>query len=109
MFLRWVATALLAFFFGHFLAKYPAANHGENWTGKEIIVKDDSVEVQSVGPDGAPIEIRVKEIIHTVRSEKDGRVQLDNRGEPGWLDKNDAVLIVNAPLFFTTRIGESAR
>ncbi len=74
------------------------------WAGKEIIAKRSGVKVNRTEPDGTSKQIKLKSIVDKVRSEKDGWLGVDNNGEPGWLDKNDVVLIRDAPVYFTDRI-----
>jgi tetratricopeptide (TPR) repeat protein len=75
-----------------------------NWVGKKVIVKYSGVRVAFTEPDGNRRFIKNKNIVQEVRSEVDGWLEVGNDGDPGWLDKNDVVLLNEAPAYFAKRI-----
>jgi tetratricopeptide (TPR) repeat protein len=104
MFRRTFVTSCLALLSTLALAIGFGRADDKSWTGKNVIIKRPGVTVQFTDADGSPQQTRIRNIIQTVRSEKDGWLEVGNSGDAGWLNKDDVVLIDEAPEFFTSQI-----
>jgi Flp pilus assembly protein TadD len=104
MFRRWITFGSLGLFAVHFSCAGLAKADDKNWLGKDVIVKNNNVKVNFSDQNGARRQIASKNIVQKVRSEVDGWLEVGNDGEPGWFDKDDVVLIDDAPAYFTTLI-----
>lgn len=99
-----ILVAVLAILVSQSINAAPVRADEQNWVGKRVIVKNNGVRVAFTDPDGGRWLIPSKNIVQEVRSEVDGWLEVGNDGDPGWFDKNDVVLLDQAPGYFTARI-----
>jgi tetratricopeptide (TPR) repeat protein len=85
-------------------ASVAAAQQG--WVGKTIITKKDDIKIGHTGEDGRQIYIgELDGINYKVLGDKDGWLQVnDGRGNTGWFDKADALLLDDAIEYLSARI-----
>jgi hypothetical protein len=87
----------------------PADDNG--WVGQRAMVKHSGVKVVYTEPNGSRVETKIKGIVQTVRSEKDGWLEVGNNGEPGWVDKDEMEsfsLAVNKAVYDSGRLTSSS-
>ena len=82
----------------------------KSWVGKTILVKKNGIKIGKTGDDGKQVYVAtLTNIDYRVLGEQDGRIKVnDGRGEEGWFDKADAVLLEDAVGYFTDRIRQNA-
>ncbi len=76
----------------------------QNWVDKLIIAKRNDVKVNYTEPNGVQRQVPSKNIVQRVRSTQNGWLEVGNDGDPGWFNKEDVVLLDQAPAYFTGRI-----
>ncbi len=101
---RTLLASCLTFLSVLFLATGFSRAEDKTWAGKKVIIKRPGVTVQFTDANGNPQQTRIRNIIQTVRSEKDGWLEVGNSGDSGWLNKDDVVLLEEAPDFFASQI-----
>lgn len=76
-----------------------------SWAGKKIMLKQPSVRIHGV-PDRDPVhEIGpLSGMVFKVEAEADGWLRVRHRGNAGWFPKDQAVLLEEAPAFFSAKI-----
>ncbi len=94
----------LTVFVCHLVLAGAARADDQNWVDKLIIVKRNDVKVSYTEPNGVQRQVPSKNIVQRVRSTQNGWLEVGNDGEPGWFNKNDVVLLDEAPAYFTTQI-----
>jgi tetratricopeptide (TPR) repeat protein len=104
MFRRSILLTVLALVTSLSLSTNPLRADDKNWTGKKVIIKRPGVTVHYTAADGTPMEARIRNIIQAVRSEKDGWLEVGNGGDPGWLNRDEVILLDDAPEYFTNQI-----
>ena len=83
----------------------PATADDKSWDGKRIVVKKAGLKLSYTEPDGKRVEsATLTESFYTVVKEKDGWLFLRHQGQEGWLLKSEAVLVEDAPAYFSERI-----
>ena len=76
-----------------------------SWVGKTIIVKKDGIKIGYTEANGRRVDVAtLREKDYTVLKDESGWIVVRDRGGDGWLDKADAVLLDEAPAFFTEKI-----
>lgn len=93
--LMWAWCALLA------IPGFASAQ--ETWVGKVVLVKRSGIQIGRTGKDGKPIYLdTLTEPNYVVSKEQDGWIKVRTRRRiEGWFSKNDAVLLEQAPAYFT--------
>jgi tetratricopeptide (TPR) repeat protein len=82
---------------------------GGSWAGKPILLKKPGGKLAaSPGGRGKPIAT-LDDIEYVVRREKDGWVEVRQRGTTGWLKKERAVLLGDAVAHFTDRLRQDGK
>lgn len=104
MFRGQLTIGILTLLVGQPFLAGPAKADDQNWVDKLVIVKRKDVKVSYTEPNGAQKQITSKNIVQRVRSTQDGWLEVGNDGEPGWFNKDDVVLLDDAPTYFTSRI-----
>jgi tetratricopeptide (TPR) repeat protein len=92
------------------IAAASSAAAQETWVGKTIIIKKPGVKIGHTGEDGRQVYVGELYLLHyKVRGEKEGWLQVNGgRGNTGWFDKADAVVLEDAVGYFTERIRQNA-
>jgi tetratricopeptide (TPR) repeat protein len=87
-----------------------AAIAQEKWDGKTIIVKKAGIKIGYSGADGKQEFVGELAGVHyPVLADSDGWLKVkDERGNIGWFDKTDAVLLDNAVAHFSERIRQNS-
>jgi tetratricopeptide (TPR) repeat protein len=107
--LRWITIGILAIGVCFLACERSAQADDTQLVGKEVIFKTNQGQITVTNPDGTSKLIRRSSIFQKVLAEKDGRLQIDNGGTPGWVDKNDIVEISAAPAYISERIRKNPK
>src|SRR5205823_5479791 len=86
------------------LAFNQGTDKAKSWTGKVALTRELATTFVYTNESGESVEDAVKEMMFTVLSEKDGKLQVRQGGVTGWVKKDDAVLLDDAVSFFTERV-----
>jgi tetratricopeptide (TPR) repeat protein len=77
-----------------------------SWKGKTVILTRAGVELQ--GPEGVKIAPNTagvaKDVAFRVLKDTDGRLRISSRRQDGWIAQKDAVLLDQAPTYFTRQV-----
>jgi tetratricopeptide (TPR) repeat protein len=92
------------------LAAASAAGAQQSWVGKTIFTKKNGIKIGPTGDDGKQVYVaELTSINYKVLGDKDGWLQVnDGRGNTGWFDTADAVVLDDAPAFFSERLRQNA-
>jgi tetratricopeptide (TPR) repeat protein len=80
----------------------------ENWIGQKVVVTHNHVKFKSTDK-GKGDTIPVSDLIFLVLDEKPTTIKVRYRGQEGWVDKADVVLLGNALNLFSERIRKNPR
>ena len=87
------------------LIAHSATADDKSWDGKRIVVKKAGLKISYTQPDGRRVEsATLTESFYNVVKEQGGWLFLRHQGQEGWLLKTEAVLVEDAPAYFTERI-----
>jgi Tfp pilus assembly protein PilF len=79
-------------------------NRGGSWVGKKIIPTKSQVSLHFTGSDGRDADTPLDQSVHTVLADQGGKVKVRQRGIDGWVEKDDVVLVEQAPAYFSERL-----
>jgi len=83
------------------LAVASASAAQESWVGKWIIMKKNGVEIRTTPKGVGESYAKLTFLSYVVRGEMNGELQVnDGRGNIGWFDKEDAVVLDDAVAYF---------
>src|SRR5262249_39367472 len=80
------------------------ADDKKNWTGKKVMAKTGPPKIGF----GKVVVGTVREAVMTVLADKNGKLKVRSGGVTGWFKKSDAVLLEDAPAYFTGAIRTNA-
>lgn len=99
------SVSLLLLFAAPLLAQNPS------WEGKTILVKRTGIDIGHVDAKGKDVVTdTIDEISYKVLNEEDGWIRIKTaRGKYGWFLRDDAVLLEDAPAYFTKKIQQNPK
>jgi len=99
------SQALMALGFCLALNAVIARADDASWVGKKVMLKKSGVKIDRAERGGKRAEIgELIDLAYTVIKEDGGLIAVRDRGQEGWFDRHDAVLLQDAPAYFTGRI-----
>lgn len=103
--LRLCAFLVAACTLGYSLSVPVARADDKSWLGKKIMPKKSGLKLTYTEPDGRRTEVsELKRLVYTVLLEHNNWLALRELSGEGWLDKSDAVLVQEAPAYFSEQI-----
>jgi tetratricopeptide (TPR) repeat protein len=99
---RYAILALVAIFG---LNSLHAAEKAASWVGKRVIPKSRVTSLYELDTEGKGTPVReVQGLAFTVRKDSQGWLLIWDTDRDGWIKKSEAVLIEDAPAYFTSRL-----
>ena len=92
---------------GFWLGLGAVVSHADDasWVGKKVMLKKTGVKIDRAERGGKRAEVgELKDLVYTVIKQNAGGIAVRDRGQEGWLDRDNAVLLQDAPQYFTERI-----
>jgi tetratricopeptide (TPR) repeat protein len=84
-----------------------AADGDASWVGKKVITKKGEVQLTLSDKDGRQVQVgKTRDPVVVVLKEQDGWLWVRSGGVKGWFARTEAVLLEDAPAYFTERIRE---
>lgn len=95
--------SVLVWFVGGFAAVAHAGS--DSWAGKTIILKRNGNKIGNSDDNGNQVYVaKLTSIDYLCLGDKDGWLKVRHGKYEGWFDKNEAVLVEDAPAYFSTLI-----
>jgi tetratricopeptide (TPR) repeat protein len=85
----------------------PASRGDDSWLGKKIMVKKAGVQIVRRDDNHKRVTVTLTDMIYTALKQEGHWITVRQRGDEGWLDRDDAVLLEDAGSYFTRRIRDN--